>query len=248
MADNTRPDGNTRSKRTIRVLTALLTFALLFAYARPASKCAAQTPSLEKPSLEKLSALKRAVVIVTTFDMQDKPLLQGSGFFITTDCVVTNMHVLKDAERIRITTFDGKVSTALKVIAANEKDDLALLRVESSLTNDILELEDTAAVEGDEIAVLSSPQGSPWKITRGQVGLLWSFGGSSGRIQVTASILPGSSGGPVVNEQGRVVGVAAMHIPSADSLNFAVPAENLKSLLRESKSFASNRTASHSSN
>lgn len=248
MADNTRPGGNTSSKRTVSGLTTLLTIALLFVCAPPASECAAQIPSLEKPSPERLSALKRAVVIVTTFDMQDKPLLQGSGFFITSDCVVTNMHVIKDAERIRITTFDRKVSTALKVIAANEKDDLALLRVESSLTNDILELEDTAAVEGDEIAVLSSPQGSPWKITRGQVGLLWAFGGSSGRIQITASILPGSSGGPVVNEQGRVVGVAAMHIPSADNLNFAVPAENLKSLLRKSTSFALNGVASQSSN
>jgi S1-C subfamily serine protease len=243
VASNSRSDRNTGSKRTLRSLNTLLTIALLFTCSSRGQDCAAQTPAVETPSLEKLSALKRAVVIVTTFDLQNKPLLQGSGFFISRDCIVTNMHVIKGAEHIRITTFDRKVSSVQKVIAANEKDDLALLLVENTLTNDILELENSAAVEGDKVVVLGNPQGSPWKITRGQVGLLWAFGDTSGRIQITASILPGSSGGPVVNGQGRVVGVAAMHIPSADDLNFAVPAENLRSLLRDSPRFASNRRA-----
>lgn len=227
-----------RSNRTRRRLNTLLTIVFLFA---SASLVGAQTSAAEKPSAEKLSELKRAVVIVTTFDKQDKPLLQGSGFFIKTDCIVTNLHVIKDAGHIRIKTFAGKTSTVQNVIAADEKDDLALLQTEGSLSDSILQLEDAPPVEGDAIVVLSNPQGSPWKVTRGRVGLLWEFGGSSGRIQITAEILPGSSGGPVVNEQGRVVGVAAMHIPSAEDLNFAVPTESLKALLQVSTSSASNR-------
>jgi len=239
-ARNTRADRNARSDRTLLRLKSLLAVALLLT---SASLAAAQAPAAEKNSAEKISELKRAVVIVTTFDQQDKPLLQGSGFFIKTDCIVTNMHVIKNAVHIRITTLAGKTSAVQSVIAADEKNDLALLRVESSPNDNILTLEEVAPVEGEAIVVVSNPQGSPWKVTRGQVGLLWEFGGSSGRIQISASILPGSSGGPVVNEQGRVVGVAAMHIPSTEDLNFAVPAESLKALLHVSTSFASNRTA-----
>lgn len=227
-----------RSDRTLHRLKSLLTIVFLFT---SASLVAAQTPAAEKPSPEEISVLKRAVVIVTTFDRQGKPLLQGSGFFIKTDCIVTNMHVIKDAGHIRITTFDGKTSTVQNVIAANEKADLALLQMKNSLTDAILQLEDTAPVEGEAIIVLSNPQGSPWKITRGRVGPLWEFAGTSSRIQITAAIFPGSSGGPVVNEQGRVIGVAAMHLDSAEDLNFAVPAESLKAL-QASTSVATNRT------
>lgn len=150
------------------------------------------------------------------------------------------MHVIKDAGQIRITTFAGKTSTIQSVIATNEKDDLALLKVERYESDDILELERATPVEGETILVLSNPQGSPWKVTRGRMGLLWAFGGFSGRLQISATISPGSSGGPVLNEQGRVVGIAAMHIPSEEDLNFAVPVESLKALLQSSTNLSTN--------
>lgn len=221
---------NPQPDRPLPLLTILLTIVFLFASAPRVPECVAQTPAAEKPSPEEISVLKRAVVIVTTFDKDGKPLLQGSGFFIKTDCVVTNMHVIKDASRIRIKTLDGRTTTVQNVIAGNEKTDLALLQTENSPANSILQLEDSAPVEGEPIVMLSNPPGSPGKIARGRVGPLWEFAGISHRIQITALILPGSSGGPVLNEHGRVIGVAAMHLDSADDLNFAVPAESLKTL------------------
>ena len=203
------------------VVVFLFTFAPLVA---------AQT-AFPEDSAEKILLLRRAVVIVTTVDSEGKPLLQGSGFFIAADRIVTNMHVIKDAGHIRIEMFDGNTSTIHNVVAVNEREDLALLQMEAPNADaSILQLADSAPVEGEAIVVMSNPRGSQWKLTQGLVGPIWEFNGTGNRVQITASILPGSSGGPVVNKEGHVVGIAAMHIESTDDLNFAVPAESLKAL------------------
>lgn len=219
---------NTRSIQPRRSLNHLLIFLILLCASSP--PVSAKSPTPKKPSQQEISVLKRAVVIVTTFDSRGKPLLQGSGFFIETDCVVTNLHVIKAASSIRISTFEGKTGLVKQILAANETTDLALLQVESSLAAAVLQVEDAPPVEGEAITVLGNPQGSRWKVTHGQIGPSWQFAGSSGRLQITAEIFRGSSGGPVVNEHGRVIGVAAMHVDGGDDLNFAVPAENLRAL------------------
>jgi S1-C subfamily serine protease len=221
---------NSRRPDRSRWQSNLLAIAFLFACT---ALVAPQTPQIAFPeiSADKISLLRQAVVIVTTEDSQGKPLLQGSGFFIAADHIVTNMHVIKDAGLIRIETFDGHISTVRDVIAVNEREDLALLQLEAPNANaTILQLADSAAVEGEAIVVMSNPRGSQWKLTRGQVGRIWKFKGTGNRIQITAQILPGSSGGPVVNKQGYVVGVAVMHVESTNDLNFAVPARSLKAL------------------
>jgi S1-C subfamily serine protease len=182
-------------------------------------------------SVENTAMLKRAVVIVTTLDSEGTPLLQGSGFFLSSDLIATNMHVIRDAALIKIEMFDGVSRNVENVIAVNETDDLALLQLEAPEANvAVLQLADAAPVEGESILVLSNPRDSRWKLTRGKIGPSWQFKGTSKRIQITASIRPGSSGGPVVNQDGRVVGIAAMHMDSEDDLNFAVPVESLRAL------------------
>ena len=220
MSNPRRPS---RSPLQSSVMVCFLLFAL-------ASLVTAQSANT-KDSAEKIALLKRAVVVVTTFDREGNPLLQGSGFFIAADRIVTNMHVIKDAGLIRIETFDGHSSTIHNVVAVNEKEDLALLQMEAPNADvATLQLADSAPVEGEEIVVMSNPRGSQWQLTSGQVGRVWEFKGTGNRIQITASILPGSSGGPVVNKDGHVVGIAVMHLPSVNDLNFAVPAESLKAL------------------
>jgi S1-C subfamily serine protease len=192
---------------------------------------AASSPGAHESSQNQIDQLKRAVVIITTYDDRKRPLLQGSGFFIGPQQVVTNLHVIKGASQIRIETFAGTNTTVQSVIATNEKNDLALLRIVQPCPDSvILQLEASAAVEGESIVLVSNPRGSRWKVTRGNVGMLWEFGGIGPRLQITAAIRPGSSGGPVVNERGQVIGIASLHADSADDLNFAVPVESLKDL------------------
>lgn len=187
--------------------------------------------SIPKSSAETISRLKRAVVIITTVNREGKPLLQGSGFFISPDLIVTNMHVIKEADLIKIAMFDGASRNVQNVVAVNQNEDLALLQLERPEVNvAVLQLADSAPAEGELILVMSNPRDSQWKLTQGSVGPTWQFEGTGKRIQITASILPGSSGAPVVNQEGRVVGIAAMHMDGDDHLNFAVPAESLRDL------------------
>jgi len=178
-----------------------------------------------------IARLKNAVVIVTTYDSHGTPLLQGSGFFTDTDQVATNFHVIKNASRIRIEAFDRTTSTVSTILASDEKSDLALLRLDTSFPQStVLSLKTTAPAEGDSITVISNPQGSQWKVTRGATGLLWEFHGLGERLQISAAISPGSSGGPVIDARGEVVGVATMYFKSIDNLSFAVPVERLHAL------------------
>src|SRR6185295_19932394 len=80
-------------------------------------------------SENRVTQLKRAVVIITTYDAQGNALLQGSGFFIDADQVVTSLHVIKDANQIRLETFSGTSATVQSVVATNKETDLALLRL-----------------------------------------------------------------------------------------------------------------------
>lgn len=221
-----------RSHRVPRLLSLLLTLAIISA----AVSFAAFSVSAHESSPGQIVQLKRAVVIITTYDDRGKPLLQGSGFFIDPEQVVTNLHVIKGASQIRIETFAGTTAKVQSVIATNEKTDLALLRIIQACPDSaVLQLVTAAPAEGEAIVLVSNPQGSRWKVTRGNVGLLWEFADIGTRLQITAGIAPGSSGGPVVNERGQVIGIASLHANSADDLNFAVPVESLRELQAQAR-------------
>lgn len=187
--------------------------------------------SAQQSSAEQITRLKKAVVIVTTYDGQGKPLLQGSGFFIESDLVATNFHVIKNASQIRIETFNRTIAAVTSVFVKDEKSDLALLRLDSpSPQSTVLPLKTTAPAEGDLVTVISNPPGAHWRVTRGTTGLLWEFQGLGERLQITAAISPGSSGGPVLDARGEVVGIATMYFNSIENLSFAVPVERLHAL------------------
>jgi serine protease Do len=185
------------------------------------------------PPQELVVQVKKAVVIITAHDQQGRTLQQGSGFFIAADRIITNLHVVRSAHDIRIQTFNGSTVDAESIVASDEISDLALLAIKSpSPGTTTLSVEELGALEGESVMVVSNPRGSDWKVTTGQVGASWNFEHVGTRMQITASLQPGSSGGPVVNLQGHVVGVAAMHIEGADDLDFAIPAERIERLGR----------------
>ena len=210
--------------------------------------CSASLLTAHGPSRENMASFKRAVVIVTTYDEHGNPLLQGSGFFITPDRIVTNFHVISNASEIRIRTFAGKTFTVQKIVGTDAGSDLALLQMENACSNAItLQVEDESPAEGESIILLSNPQDSHWKVTHGRVGRIWQFESIGRRLQITARIFHGSSGSPVLNQQGHVIGIAVMRLDSSEDLNFAVPVESLK-VLQASIGVAGNRVATGGNN
>ncbi|HLK09918.1 MAG TPA: trypsin-like peptidase domain-containing protein [Candidatus Binatia bacterium] len=154
----------------------------------------------------------------------------GSGFVITADGdVVTNQHVIQGADRLRVRLAPGEEVDA-RLIGADERTDVALLRVAATHPLPTLELGDSDALAaGDWVVTLGNPTGLLAAAAAGIVsakGRLLGGGPSDDFLATDALIVPGTSGGPLLDLDGRVVGIAtaaaAASAPGA-SPGFAVP-------------------------
>ncbi|MFZ0640261.1 MAG: trypsin-like peptidase domain-containing protein [Candidatus Acidiferrales bacterium] len=168
-------------------------------------------------------------------------LAQGTGFFITdTGVIATNRHVVAGQSSLSVIGRDSRRLPA-KVVYVDSDMDLALLKVDGSgfphLTLAALE----AVARGESVVAIGDPGGGmPDTITHGIVSGIGAFreAGSGTWIQTDATINPGNSGGPLLDSQGRVIGITALSRVRNDSgenvtgMNFALSAQNLIDVLR----------------
>jgi tetratricopeptide (TPR) repeat protein len=122
------------------------------------------------------------------------------------------------------------------VLGVDAEGDVALLRVEAPRQFvRPLSLDRTSPQEGESIVVIGNPFGLEGSVTNGIVSAVRDIPGFGRIIQITAPISPGSSGSPVVNMQGQVIGVATLQITGGQSVNFAIPSERIAQLDRSSQ-------------
>ncbi|GLR93883.1 MULTISPECIES: Do family serine endopeptidase [Bradyrhizobium] len=166
---------------------------------------------------------------------------QGSGFFISADgYAVTNNHVVDGADKVEVTTDDGKTYTA-KVIGTDQRTDLALIKVEGGSNFPFAKLADSKPRIGDWVLAVGNPFGLGGTVTAGIVS-------ASGRdigngpyddfIQIDAPVNKGNSGGPAFDTNGEVMGVnTAIYSPSGGSVGiaFSIPANTVKSVVAQLK-------------
>jgi serine protease Do len=166
---------------------------------------------------------------------------QGSGFFISADgFAVTNNHVVDGADKVEVTTDDGKVFKA-KVIGTDQRTDLALIKVEGRTDFPFAKLSDGKPRIGDWVLAVGNPFGLGGTVTAGIVS-------ASGRdigngpyddfIQIDAPVNKGNSGGPAFNTEGEVMGVnTAIYSPSGGSVGiaFSIPASTVKTVVSQLK-------------
>jgi uncharacterized protein YecT (DUF1311 family) len=171
-----------------------------------------------------------AVFTLVCFDNQDKPIGTGTGFTIDeTGTLVTNAHVIENAKRILVRRDKFSFFEVERVLAVDPLVDLALLKVRCERIA-YLKLENSIYVgQGDRVLVYDSPLGLEGTLSEGIVSAVRREG-SDEILQIPAAISPGSSGSPVFNTKGQVVGIAVARIEGGQSLNFAIPSSSLKSL------------------
>ncbi|MFC1882691.1 trypsin-like peptidase domain-containing protein [Thermodesulfobacteriota bacterium] len=167
-----------------------------------------------------------AVATVITYDKNKKPLGQGSGFFIDAyGHLITNYHVLKGASRAEVRTYAGKKYPISSVISEDRKMDLIKVLVDIPWSS-VQWVNATGALPSiaERIIVIGSPMGLELTVSEGIVSSVREIPDLGKILQISAAISPGSSGGPVVNMKGQVVGIVSFYLIKGQNLNFAIPA------------------------
>ena len=180
---------------------------------------------------ELVKRIKPSAVAIETFDSHGNTISRGSGFFIASDRIITNRHVIDRSSRVEIHLVDGKKFPVKGVLAIDGEGDLALLQVDVPKEIAIpLPVVKAVPQEGEFVVVVGNPFGLEGSVSNGIVSAVREIPGYGKIIQITAPISPGSSGSPVVNMMGQVIGVATLQAAEGQSLNFAVPADRIAQL------------------
>jgi hypothetical protein len=162
----------------------------------------------------------------------------GTGFYLKNrGVIVTNCHVILGYRNVAIE--DHKQSRyPAKVVFVNKEADVAFLKPDIEFTSPEVELADISNLKSrDMVYVLGFPFGMPYTETKGIVSAPRQLMEGSYYIQTDAAVNPGNSGGPVVDENGKVVGITTCKFTEADNMGFAVPVDVLK---EELESFVQN--------
>ncbi len=205
---------------------------LLFLVCLVAGVVAAQSapPRKDIPAIAK--AANGAIVTVITAT-GDKPIAQGTGFLVSADgVIVTNYHVIKEGNVAVVKFPDGTVLPVDGVLAANKVRDLAVIKIHGKTFRTLMLGNSDQIQVGEEVIAIGNPLGLELTVSNGIISGVRTSKEQGGKfLQTTAPISPGSSGGPLFNMLGEVVGINTMYLEGGENLNFAIPVNDAKLLL-----------------
>ena len=180
------------------------------------------------------NALASTVLIVMA-DANGQLLSTGSGFFVERGIIATNLHVVEGVFKGYIKQVGvNKTYRIQSIVAMDTRQDLALIKV-PDVSAPILPIGRSDKVQiGESVYVAGNPIGFlEGTFSNGIVSGVREFQVGIARIQITAPISEGSSGGPVLNSRGEVIGIAGSTITAGQNLNFAIPSNYLSELLNK---------------
>ena len=173
------------------------------------------------------------IVSIKTKDKFGRELGLGSGFIVSQDgFIVTNYHVLASAYQVEV-NIGNTVLSDVRLVKAVPQKDIAILKVKAQGLSPLVIGDSDELISGQIVVSLGSPLGLEYSVSSGIVSAIRS-GKDMKLIQMTAPISLGSSGGPVFNEYGEVVGITTIgSFFFAQNVNFAVPINYLESIISQ---------------
>lgn len=183
-------------------------------------------------SQELFKTASPAVFLVEVYDEFNRNLGIGTGFFINADGVgLSNHHVFDEGKKFRIKTKDGDVYDVGEILAQNADYDCVMFKVVPRNNKfPFLKITKNEVETGAEIFVLGNPKGLEQTLTKGIVSAVRS---EQGLIQMDAAISPGSSGSPVMDVSGNVIGIATFKRNECENCNFAINIKEVEKALMQ---------------
>jgi hypothetical protein len=174
-------------------------------------------------------AYSGSVVLIQNYTDDNQLSATGSGFCVGDSLIATNYHVVRGAARLVAKGKDSMTFEVSEIESYDPQSDLAVVRFENLQLKEIPLGDPTALKQGDHVIAIGAPLGIQNTLSDGIVSNLLANGGVN-IIQTSAPISHGSSGGPLFDDHGQVVGVTAATRPEGELVNFAISVVHLKTL------------------
>jgi serine protease Do len=204
--------------RLVPIVVALIAFA-------PSPSRADGLADLERQQTQLYEKVGPSVVFLSTGEAF------GSGFFVEPGLVLTNAHVVRDVRSCTVVIADGRRVEGRVAEKAGDNIDLALVRVP------VTDVPALPLDEGKELRVgswvgsVGHGRGGIWSFVTGMVSNIYPSGSQRAIFQTQIPLNPGSSGGPIIDRRGRVVGVVTAAMKESNSMNFAIRADTALRML-----------------
>jgi serine protease Do len=240
------------------VAAAVLAAGCGHAAASPEASEAGQAPHARLTAKDIVQRSSPAIVQIEAGNAKRGTGFVGTGFVVDKlGIIATNLHVIAGESSIRVKMLDGEQYQVSVIAGVDPARDLALLQIQPKKDLPVLRLGDSDAISaGDQIVAIGNPLGFNYSVTSGLVsqvrpvcGKAEIATGAQGCkqelkvLQISAPISPGSSGGPLFNQFGEVIGITTAIVTAGQNLNLAVPGNYLKPLIAHHAAISTERFA-----
>ncbi|MDR3707481.1 MAG: ankyrin repeat domain-containing protein [Capsulimonadaceae bacterium] len=209
----------------MKLLPVVLTTVILTGFALPLAPVAYGDAASNKTlTTTQIAALTLpAVVSITVRDKTGEPVKSGSGFVIAPGWIATNQHVVMGAHEVTVNFSDGRSVSSPGFVVEKTRYDLAIISCDTGTVTPLVLADSSSVKIGESVVAVGSPEGLNGSISSGIVSGIRTLPerGNAKVFQTTAPISHGSSGGPLLNAQGQVIGMNSFYFAGGQNLNFA---------------------------
>ena len=214
--------------------------------ARPVSTGELKTPAeIYEENVRAVVGIANEGTSYNVFGQATESASSGTGFIVTSDGeILTNYHVVEDAQKLTVTLFDGREFPAT-VVGYEEESDVALLKIDATGLPTVTVGDSDALLIGDQVAAIGNPLGElTYSITVGFLSAkdraVNTDGTPINMMQIDAAINPGNSGGPLFDMNGNVIGITTAKYSgtmgsgaSIEGIGFAIPINDVLNIIDE---------------